>query len=159
MALVITISAGTKRPHPTEQYGSLQATVSIQGEAGSIAEVPAVMRDLFRVAQAGVDEQLAQQIGAIASPSQARTGVNPTPPAQSATGYAPRPSQGHPAPARSRRAAPVTDSQRRLIDKLLQDTGISPNAILQQYQVQALTDLTCKDASELIDDLKQRVPR
>lgn len=61
MSITINVAAAKKLPHPTQQYGSIQATVSLQGEAGTLADIPAVVRDLFQVAQAGVDEQLAQQ--------------------------------------------------------------------------------------------------
>ena len=53
----------------------------------------------------------------------------------------------------------MTDSQLRLIDKLIQDTGTDAQAVLRHHRIQAMADLTCKDASALIDELKQRVPR
>ena len=51
----------------------------------------------------------------------------------------------------------MTESQLRFLDRLIQQTNSSVPAILQQHQVGALRDLSCKAAAGLIDELKASV--
>ena len=163
MAITINVSAGAKRPHPTEQYANFTVQVSLAGEAGSLADVPNVMRDLFAAAQAGADRHLTEQLAAAAghpAPSSANTSPAQTrPPATSQ----PRPSpsagsQPNRGPVPRRGPAPVTDSQLRFLKRLIDQTKTSLPAILDHHQVGGLDQLTCKAAAELIDELKIRVP-
>jgi len=152
MAISIAAQVAKKMPVPGTDFASRQASITITAEVTDLAQVSAQAQRLYALAEQAVDAQLGITTTA---PTTA-----PTPSA--ATGpstYAPRPSQGHASPSRSRRAAPVTDSQLRLIDKLIQDTGTDAQAVLRHHRIQAMGELTCKDASALIDELKQRVPR
>ena len=153
MAISIAAQVAKKVPIPGTEFASRQASITISAEVADLTQVAAQAQRLYALAEQAVDAQL---------------GITPTLPAtpaatpSSTTGpstYAPRPSQGHPAPSRSRRVAPVTDSQLRLIDKLMQDTGTDPQAVLRHHRIQALGEMSCKDASALIDELKQRAPR
>lgn len=157
--ITINIAAGAKRPHPTEQYGSISATVSLQGEAGSLADIPGVMRDLFAAAQAGVDEHLASQTSTAAAPATAPAAAA-QPRQTPASGPGTRANVSQPYRSTARRGpAPATDSQLRYLGKLITDTRSSLPAILAHHQVGDLRDLSCKAAAQLIDELKaQAVP-
>jgi hypothetical protein len=168
--ITITASCGSKRSHPTESYGSLSAQASLSGEAATMADVAPVMRDLLAAAQAGCDQHLADQIalltaGAVATPptasrdSHPQTSVQPHP--QSAAVARPQ-STAASQPYRSsqrRGPAPVTDNQLRFLERLIQQTNSSVPAILEQHQVGALRDLSCKAAAGLIDELKNQGAR
>ena len=52
----------------------------------------------------------------------------------------------------------MTDSQLRFLDRLIQQTNSDLPAILQEYQVANLRELSCKAAAGLIDQLKNQVP-
>lgn len=158
MSLQITICAAKKLPHPTHQFGSISAQVSLVGEASTLADAPAIMRDLFAAAQAGCDQHLAEQSGASQAPApQPAMPQSPTTAPPSAS-PAQRPAASQPyrnsSTAQRRGPAPVTDSQLRFLDHLIQQTNSSVPAILQQHQVGALRDLSCKAAAGLIDELK-----
>lgn len=161
MAITINVAAAKKLPHPIEQYGSIQATVSLQGEAGGLGDVAAVVRDLFAAAQAGVDQHLAEQTGAVAplSPAPAPSSQpRPIPVPTGGPGTRTNASQPYRSTAR-RGPAPATDSQLRYLGKLITDTRSSLPAILAHHHVGDLRDLSCKAAAQLIDELKaQAVP-
>ena len=156
--LTITVAAQKKLPHPIEQYGSIQATVSLQGEAGSLGDVAAVVRDLFAAAQAGVDSHLADQVGVAASaapPAPARPAYSPQTSAQQRP-TARHPNAGRPAP---RRGVPAcSDAQKRLLDRLLSGDPQQADAVCQRAGVATIGDLNMKQASEAIDWLKAQVP-
>jgi len=149
MAITINVAAAKKLPHPTEQYGSIQATVSVAGECSSIAEAPAVMRDLFQAAQIGVDEHLSRQAGA--APAPAATPARS--PAPGPNGYQrPAPSSNRPAPRRGMPGA--TDSQIRLLRRLLGNDDQQIAAFCREQGVASLEAADVKRASTWIDDLK-----
>jgi Tfp pilus assembly protein PilN len=152
MAISIAAQVAKKMPVPGTDFASRQASITITAEVTDLAQVSTQAQRLYALAEQAVDAQLGITT----------TAPTPAPTPSAITGpstYAPRPSQGHASPSRSRRLAPVTDSQLRLIDKLVQDTGTDPQAVLRHHRIQAMRELTCKDASALIDELKQRVPR
>ncbi len=152
--IAITISAGAKRQNPIETYASINAQVSLTGEAGSLADVAPVMRDLLAAAQAGCDQHLAEQVAALtgstAQPApQPQASIQPRQPSRS-------PSQSRPAP---RRGIPlVSDAQRRLLDRLLSGDPQQADAICQRFGVATIGALNMKQASEAIDWLKSQVP-
>jgi len=154
MAITINVAAAKKLPHPTEQYGSIQATVSLQGEAGGLGDVATVVRDLFAAAQAGVDQHLAEQVdGAAAAtqPAPARSAYSPQ------AGAQPRPvsrapSTSRPAPRRGMPSASA--SQLTLIERLLAGDGQRASDICAEHGVRSLAELTIRQASQLIDQLK-----
>jgi hypothetical protein len=156
MAITITVAAAKKLPHPTQQFGSIQGTVSLQGEAGNLNEVAAVVRDLFAAAQSSVDQHLAEQ--AVAPPQAA---AQPQPVKPVAAPIQAQPRQGISQPYRSngqrRSPAPVTDSQLRFLKRLIDQTKAAVPAILDQYRVGSLDQLSCRDAAGLIDELKGQV--
>lgn len=149
----INVAAAKKLPHPVEQYGSIQATVSLQGEAGNLNEVAAVVRDLFVAAQAGVDQHLAEQTGtAVPPPSRPTTSPQASGPARQPP-HAPSPprstSTSRPAPRRG--IPPISDAQRRLLDRLLDGDPQRADDVCQQAGVATVGALNMKQASAAID--------
>ena len=162
--LQISITAAKKLPHPTHQFGSISAQVSLVGEASSLGDAPTIMRELFATAQAGCDQHLAQQsrttpppIGQPTPAATQFTSINQSNPAPEGRPRSPA-SQPYRSNAPRRGPAPVTDSQLRFLARLIDQTKTSLPAILEHHQVGGLDQLTCKVAAELIDELKIRVP-
>ena len=157
--ITINVAAAKKLPHPIEQYGSIQATVSLQGEAGSLGDVAAVVRDLFAAAQASVDQHLAEQAGAVAPPSPAPVLALPSPDRSIAPQQRPmmRPSSASRGAPR-RGIPPISDAQRRLLDRLLDGDPQRADAVCHQAGVSTIGALNMKQASEAIDALKAAVP-
>jgi hypothetical protein len=153
MAISIAAQVAKKMPVPGTDFASRSASITITAEVGDLTQVTDQAKRLYAIAEQAVDAQLGITLATPATP--VPTPSNTTGPST----YAPRPSTAHPAPSRSRRSAPVTDSQLRLIDKLIQDTSTDAQAVLRHHRIHAMGELTCKDASALIDELKQRVPR
>lgn len=145
MALKLLIQLSKKIPGPSD-FSSVQASCSIEGELASNQDPVAESARLYAQAEAAVDRQL----GLAATPSAAVT-TQPRGTTSMATSAA---SQPYTRPAR--RSATVTPAQLRLIDQLLRDTRTDAGAVLQHYKITSLDQLTCKDASALIDDLKSR---
>jgi len=157
MAIIVNISAGSKRSNPVEQYGSINAQVSLSGEAATLADVGPVMRDLLAAAQAGCDQHLAEQVAALtggaAQPAQPAPRPAYQPQANGQQRPAPRsPSQSRPAP---RRGMPdATDSQIRLLRRLLGNDEQQIAAFCREQGVASLEAADVKRASAWIDDLK-----
>lgn len=162
MALIINCAASKKLPHPTEQYGSIQGSVSISGECSSLLDAPVVIRDLLAAAQAGCDQHLAEQIVTLTSGVTAPQSQPPAPrPAsQPQANVQPRPvsrtpSQSRPAPRRGMPA--ISDAQKRLLDRLLNGEAQRADEVCQRAGVAAIGALNMKQASEAIDWLKSQV--
>lgn len=159
MSIVVNVSAGTKRSSPVEQYGSINAQVSLSGEAATLADVGPVMRDLLASAQAGCDQHLAEQVAALTGGA-----AQPAPPpasprpayqhhANSQQRPAPRsPSQSRPAPRRG--IPPQSDAQARLLNRLLDGDSQQADAVCQRFGVATIGALNMKQSSEAIDWLK-----
>ena len=156
MAIAISVSAGAKRQHPQEQFASISTIVSLTGEAGSLADVAPVMRDLLATAQAGCDQHLAEQVAAL-------TGTPPTAPASSRPATQPQannqprstprgPSPTRPDPRRG--MPPISDAQKRLLDRLLDGDPQRADEICRRAGVSNVTFLSMKAASEAIDWLR-----
>lgn len=160
MAITIQAQLAKKVPIPGADYSSQQASITITAEVTDLNQVVAEAQRLYQIAELAVDAQL--------NPSQVQTpttlpagGPNlQPPPATAQTAGSPRQaSQPYRSGNQQRRGpAPVTDSQLRFLDRLIQQSNASVAAILQQYQVGSLRDLTCKAAAGLIDELKVQVP-
>lgn len=158
---MITIQAqlAKKLPIPGSQFSSQQASITISAEVTDLNQVVAEAARLYSLAEKAVDAQLAGAPAAQSAP------VPPSVPAVSSNqplspAQRPAASQPYRSGSQQRRGpAPVTDSQLRFLDRLIQQTGSSVPAILQQFQVGALRDLACKDAAGLIDELKAQGAR
>lgn len=152
MSIAISVSAGAKRAHPTEQYASLSSQVSLTGEAATITDVAPVMRDLLAAAQTGCDQHLSEQIAALTGNT-----AQPVPRPTFQSNGQQRPVQRSPSTARPapRRGMPgATDSQVRLLRRLLGNDEAQIAAFCQAQGVPALEAGDVKRASAWIDDLK-----
>ncbi len=149
MALKLLINISKMIPGPHE-YSSIQASCSLEGDCSAGQDPVAEAQRLYGLAQQAVDAQL----GITTRPTQPQ--ATPTASSQPRPSTYTSRSTTQPAPpSRARRPAPVTDSQLRLIDRLLRESNTDPAAILRHHNVQAFGDLSCKQASQVIDDLKQ----
>ncbi len=166
MALKLLINISKKVPGPQE-YSSIQSSVSIENEISVGQDPIAEAARLQSQAEQAVDRFLGIELMARPTPSQAPApqAALPQGPTTAAPSASPgqRPAASQPyrnsSTAQRRGPAPVTDSQLRFLDRLITQTGSSVPAILQQHQVGALRDLSCKAAAGLIDELKgQAVP-
>ena len=142
---MITIQAqlSKKVPIAGEQYSSRQASITISAEVSDPAQVVQEAKRIFGLAELAVNQQLGISVAPVAA-----TGIQPTSQRQ-------RPSQ--PFQRSNRGPAPITDSQLRFLNRLIQQGNHSPEAILQDFQIGSLRDLSCKDAVDLIGRLKAGV--
>lgn len=157
MAITIQAQLAKRLPIPGIGFSSQQASINITTEITDLNQVVVEAQRLYALAEQAVDAQLNQ-----APAPQAALPHGPTTATPSASPVQ-RPSASQPyrnsSTAQRRGPAPVTDSQLRFLDRLITQTGSSVPAILQQHQVGALRDLSCKAAAGLIDELKgQTVP-
>ena len=142
---MITIQAqlSKKVPIAGEQYSSRQASITISAEVSDPSQVVQEAKRIFGLAEIAVNQQLGISVVPVAA-----TGIQPTSQHQ-------RPSQ--PFQRSNRGPAPITDSQLRFLNRLIQQGNHSPEAILQDFQIGSLRDLSCKDAVDLIGRLKAGV--
>ena len=158
MSLQITICAAKKLPHPTHQFGSISAQVSLVGEAGTLADAPAIMRDLFAAAQAGCDQHLAEQSGASQAPApQAALPQSPTTAPPSAS-PAQRPAASQPyrsnGPQR-RQPTLCSPAQARYLRQLGDRKPAALADALAQHGVDSVEQLPARAASATIDQILQ----
>lgn len=149
MAIRIETQVSKKIPIAGEAFSSRQASITISAEVSDLACIADQARALYAQAEAAVDVQL----GIIA---QQPTQAAPVTPNRAVVASAPKPAPSQqPYRNSSRRApAPVSEAQLRYLEKLITSTHASLEAILQQYQIGALRDLSSKAASGLIEDLR-----
>ena len=155
--IVLSACWSRKMPGPVD-FSSMQAQVSIQIEVGSITEIPQRAREAFALVENAVDEQLGQSRAQIA-PSAPASGASPVAVTRPPATNAHQSSSTQPSATRryqSTRKALVTPAQLGLIDRLLHETNTDPNAVMLHYQVSSLDQMTCKNSSALIDELKAR---
>ena len=152
MAISIQAQLAKKLPIPGSQFSSQQASITITAEVTDLNQVVAEAQRLYALAEQAVDAQLNQAPAPQAALSQGPTTAAPS------TSPAQRPAASQPYrggnTAQRRGPAPATDSQLRFLDRLITQTNSSVPAILQQHQIGALRDLSCKAAAGLIDELK-----
>jgi hypothetical protein len=155
MSIQIQAQLAKKLPIPGSQFSSQQASITITAEVTDLNQVVAEAQRLYALAEQAVDKQLAG-----ASTPQPAPVTSPAAPSPQLHSPAQRPSASQPYRGGNQRRgpAPVTDSQLRFLDRLIHQTHCSVPAILQQHQVGALADLSCKAAAGLIDELKSSVP-
>jgi hypothetical protein len=149
MAIIINAALSKKIPLPNHEFSSQQASITITGEVTDMSRINDEAARLFRLAEVAVDAQLRlAQVGA--APAITHSPAHYQQPSEASA-----PSQ--PYPRSNRRAPPlITPAQRRLLDQLLQLSGANIATVLAQYRVANLDQLTCRDASALIDSLKSQ---
>ncbi len=145
---MITIQAqlSKKVPIAGEQYSSRQASITISAEVSDPSQVVQEAKRIFGLAELAVNQQLGISVAPVAAAA--------TPNVQPVSQHQ-RPSQ--PFQRSNRGPAPITDSQLRFLNRLIQQGNHSPEAILQDFQIGSLRDLSCKDAVDLIGRLKAGV--
>lgn len=158
MAITIQAQLAKKLPIPGSQFSSQQASITISAEVTDLNQVVAEAARLYALAEHAVDAQLAGTTAVQPAPVAPPVATSSNQPQSAA--QRPAASQPYRSGSQQRRGpAPVTDSQLRFLERLIQQTNSSVPAILDQHQVGALRDLSCKAAAGLIDELKaQAVP-
>lgn len=150
MAITIQAQLAKRMPITGIDYSSQQASINISAEVTDLTQVVAEAQRLYAIAEQAVDAQLNRQ-----APAQPQPAKPVAAPIQA------QPRQGISPPYRSngqrRQPAPVTDSQLRFLKRLIDQTKAAVPAILDQYQVGSLDQLSCRDAAGLIDELKGQV--
>jgi hypothetical protein len=185
MAITIQAQLAKKVPIPGATFSSQQASITITAEVSDLSQVVAEAQRLYALAEQAVDQQLAgpapsQSIpaspsspaySAVSAPAAASSippGSTPGGPTSTGSHQAQSPS-ARPASAGPRASqpyrgaqrrgpAPVTDSQLRFLKRLIDQSRAPLAGIFDQYQIGDLAQLSCRDAAQLIDELKQLVP-
>ncbi len=139
----VSITWSSKRPASTP-YSSDQASVTIAIELALGADVASEAGKLYRQAEEIVGQQLA--LRPIAPPQNA-------PPSSSLSAAPVTAAPSRPSGPRGG-AAPISDSQRRLIAKLLVGRTQDLETHLRHHAVAAIDQLTIRQASTVIDALK-----
>ncbi len=142
MAITIAANLSKKLPIPGSDYSSQQASITITAEVTDLNQVMAEAQKLYGIAEQAVDAQLAGK------PIQTSNHHAPGPvaqPSQSSVPYRNNQRRTH---------APITDSQLRFLKRLIDQTKSPIAGIFNQYQVGDLSQLSCRDAANLISELK-----
>ena len=149
MALKLITTISKKIPLPGLEFSSCQASCTIEGEVTDLNQAPAEARRLYLLAENAVDQQLCLH-STNDHPQPIRSG-----PAQGVSpsrASAPSPSANRSAPRRN--PPMVTDSQLRLLHRLLDNQPDLITHHCRRHGVECLEDLTVSQASGLIDALK-----
>jgi hypothetical protein len=156
MAITIQAQLAKKVPIPGSQFSSQQASITITAEVTDLNQVVAEAQRLYLIAEQAVDAQLNRNHIPTAA-AQQTAGPNSQPQqANAQTAGSPRQaSQPYRGNGQRRGPAPVTDSQMRFLKRLIDQSKASVPAILNQFQIGDLSQLSCRDAAQLIDELKQ----
>jgi len=148
MGLKILINLAKKVPGQQE-YSSVQASCSIEGELMVGQDAAAESARLFAQAEAAVDRQLgiahAQPTPAPLSPSSASV----TAPAASS-----RPSPSYPSGNGRRAPAAISAAQLRFLRQLCDRIPGAHDRILADHRVASIEALSSRTASTVIDQLK-----
>ncbi len=159
--ITINVSAGAKRPHPTEQYANISVQVGLVGEAGSLADVPEVMRTLLTSAQAGADRHLAEQLAAATGQPPAATVSLPaqasSQPATAPNSQPRQASQPYRNNGQRRQPALCSAAQARYLRQLGERNPAALTDALAQHGVRSIEELPARAASQAIDLILQGV--
>ena len=154
MAAKVVTTVSKKIPIAGLDFSSVSASCTVEAEITDLAAVPAQARALYAQAEAAVDEQLRLAAPAHVAPVQA-------PPAGSyRSGPNPSPRSSSPAPAgRGGRGMPrASASQLKLIERLIDGDGQRAGDICAQHGVRSLPELSIRQASQVIDQIRAEVP-
>ena len=167
MALRLIITVSKKVPGPAE-YSSIQASTTIEGELVPGQDILAQAGTLQFQAEQAVDRFLNGQPGlrtpAHTSPASAQATSHSAHSASAVSaapsrdaGVAVRPASSgssRPIPAARRAPALATPSQLNFIRRLLDQGNVPLREILEPRQLASLDQLSCREAAQLIDQLK-----
>lgn len=172
----LSANLSKKVPLPGVDYSSQQYGASLEIEVSDADKPDAIqarIRDLYTMLSSAIDEQ----IGAVPQPAlpaavPAQRGYNGNgnghalPPPQPVQQPAPQPRNGY-ATGRNRvatngngsaRRGTATEAQCRAIFAICKSQGIEMISVLADFNVADPKDLNIKDASRLIDQLKNGTP-
>lgn len=157
MSAKVITTVSKKIPITGLEFSSVSASCTVEAEISDLGQVADQARALYHQAEAAVDEQLRLAPASASSSSTPARSV----PAASANVSPQRsmmraPSTGRPAPRRG--IPPISDAQRRLLDRLLDGDHQRADAVCQHAGVATIGALNMKQASEAIDRLKAEVP-
>ena len=157
MAAKVITTVSKKIPIVGLDFSSVSASCTVEAEIADLTQVAGQARALYAQAEAAVDEQLR-----LAVPPASAAVPPPSRPTYQPQVSAPQrpvsraPSTSRPAPRRG--IPPISDAQRRLLDRLLDGDPQRADAVCQQAGVSTIGALNMKQASEAIDALKAAVP-
>ena len=154
----LSANVSKKLPIPGEQFSSQQFGASMEIEVSDADQpeiIQARIRDLYALISTAIDEQLAGangQAGAKPRPAPAPLPQNRLPAQARAQQPAPKGGDGN----GGKRAVTATEAQQKAIYAICKGLGVEVKDVLADYHVARSRDLTVKDASRLIDELKRR---
>jgi hypothetical protein len=158
----ISANISKKVPIPGTEFSSQQYGASMEIEV-SDADKPDVIqariRELYALVTQAVDEQIgaATQGGPVSSPAVNRQHAPPPPAPAGRTGYAAaKPAGRTNGNGNIGRKTGATEAQQRAIYAICKSLNLDMAAVLADYNVTDAGQLSVKDASRLIDDLKGR---
>jgi len=158
MSAKVITTVSKKIPITGLEFSSVSASCTVEAEISDLGQVADQAHRLYAQAEAAVDEQLRL------APASASSSPSPAP-ARSAPGTSAstsqrsmmrQPSTSRPAPRRG--IPPISDAQRRLLDRLLDGDPQRADSVCQHAGVATIGALNMKQASEAIDRLKAEVP-
>lgn len=156
----ISASLSQKRPLPGVEYSSCQIGAAMEIEV-SDADGPEAVRDRIQQLYQLLNESINQQFAEAAQTHDSGTGNNNgrgrvTRRSQSGP---PRENAGNNGNGRRNRATSATQAQQRAVFAIAKSLGLEVGDVVAGYGVADVRDLTVRQASELIDDLKAREAR
>jgi hypothetical protein len=155
MAIAINASLSKKIQLPGHDYASQQASITITGEVTDLTKVGDEAARLLKLAESAVDAQLHLTASkAITTEPTHSAPISASNSRPSTSALAPNATRAY--PRTGRKVALISPAQLGLIDRLLHETNTDANAVMLHYQVSSLDQMTCKNSSALIDELKAR---
>lgn len=165
--LKLSCHVSKKLPVPGRDFSSQSFACGIEAELADAADVPALKakaEELFSLVQRAVEDEIAKASAAAAHETAAEpegwnghaqavpaagARVPRTPPANGGNGHGQRSN-------RRGQMVPATAAQIRAIKGIAAEQELDLAAVLAPFQVNSPAELTIRDASRLIDDLKAR---
>jgi hypothetical protein len=153
VAITIQAQLAKKVPIPGASFSSQQASITISAEVIDLNQIVAEAQRLYALAEQAVDAQLAgQRVTPEATPAALPARDVSSSASRSSPSTGSQPYRGN-TPWRA--PAVVTDSQLRFLKRLIDQTKAPLAGICEQYQIGDISQLSCRDAAALIDELKQ----
>lgn len=146
--LRIAATMTKKVPLAGVPYGSVEVGARLEMESTK-KETPAALRERFRKAYGALSAAVDEQLKTAAPPGAQAT-------AHAAGCTPPSPCEESKANGNGTRGSASTQAQRRAVVSICRSQGLDLAAVLKELGVSHLEELTVRDASMLIDDLKSR---
>jgi hypothetical protein len=149
--LRLSASLSKKVPQPQVQFSSISFSASIEQECADMApdNIQAQMRKIYFLLNQAVDEQIAAVHKGAASTGTASSSRS------SATATSAATARRAPANGNGRRVY-ISDAQKRAIHSISKGLGVTIDQVLSEHGIADINQLSIRDASTLIDQLKAR---